>query len=96
MAMCLAARNSGRVRLAVGLVVVLLITAGWLCLVDSHEEPDHAMPHDLCAGMAVVAVTMLTAVLLAPAGAMIPGLVLRRPTRAVPVLDPPPRSPRTR
>jgi hypothetical protein len=90
------ARSSGRSRLAVGLAVVLLITAGWLCLAESHEEHDHAMPHDLCAGMVVVAVTMLTAVMLAPAGAMIPGLVLRRLTRAIPVLDPPPRSSHTR
>ena len=96
MVMYLSAPSSGRSRLAVGLAVVLLITAGWLCLVESHEEPDHAMPHDLCAGMAVVAVTMLTAVMLAPAGAMIPGVVPRRPTRAVPVLDPPPRSLHTR
>jgi hypothetical protein len=96
MAMYLSARSSGRFRLAVGLAVVLLIIAGWLCLVESHEEPGHVMPHDLCAGMVVVAVTMLTAVMLAPAGTMIPSVVLRRPPRAVPVLDPPPRSSHTR
>jgi hypothetical protein len=39
---------------------------------------------------------MLTSIMLAPAGAMIPGVVLRRPTRAVPVLDPRPRLSRIR
>jgi hypothetical protein len=96
MAMYLSAQSSRRFRLAVGLAVVLLITAGWLCLIESHEEHDHALPHDLCAGMVIIAATMVTAVMFAPAGAMIPGLVLRRPTRAVPVLDPPPRSSDTR
>jgi hypothetical protein len=94
--MFLSVRDSGHVRLAVALTVVVLITAGWFCLAESHEEHDHALPHELCAGMVVVAATMLSAVMLAPAGAMIPDLVHHRPLRAVPVLLPPPRLSYTR
>lgn len=94
--MDLSARSSGRMRVAAALAVVVLIAAGWLCLVESHDEPDHAMPHDLCAGMVILTVAILTAVVLAPAGALAPGGAPRRPTRAVPVLDPPPRISRAR
>jgi hypothetical protein len=89
-------RSTGRFRLAVALTVVLLVTAGWLCLVDSHEGHDHVLLHDLCAGMIVVAGTMLTAVILARAGALKPNLGVLLSARAVPVLDPPPRSARSR
>jgi hypothetical protein len=89
--MYLPAKGSGRFWLAVGLAIVMLITAGWCCLAESHEAPDHGLPHELCAGLVIVPAAMLTSIMLAPAGAMIPGVVLRRPTRSVPVLDPPPR-----